>query len=61
MLESPALQTIRTIEYFNANNAILIKTNAKLVATAHVRQEAKKDKKTISKARLLSKGDANKL
>jgi hypothetical protein len=61
MLRSPAAHAIRTIEYLNANNAILAKSNAQLVATARARQDAKKGKKTISKARLLSKDDADKL
>jgi hypothetical protein len=62
MLGSPAEYAIRTIEYLNANNAILSTTNAQLVAnTAHARQGAKKGKQVISKARLLSKEDADRL
>jgi hypothetical protein len=52
---------IKTIKYLNANNAILSTTNAQLVATARARQEAKKGKQVISKARVLSKEDADKL
>ncbi len=56
MTGSPAEHTMRTIEYLNASNAILSKTNAQLVATARVRQQGKKSKKkTLGKARLLSK------
>jgi hypothetical protein len=61
MLESPAEYAIRTIEYLNANNAILSTTNAQLVATAHARKGAKKGKQVISKARLLSEEDADRL
>jgi hypothetical protein len=61
MLGSPAEYAIRTIEYLNANNAILSTTNAQLVATARARQEAKKGKQVISKARVLSKEDADRL
>jgi hypothetical protein len=61
MLRSPAEQAIKTIEYLNANNAILSQTNAQLVATARSRQQARKTKKAISRARLLSKDDADKL
>jgi len=61
MLGSPAEHAIRTIEYLNANNAILSTTNAQLVATARARREAKKGKQVISKARVLSKEDADRL
>jgi predicted component of type VI protein secretion system len=61
MLGSPAEHAIRTIEYLNANNAILSTINAQLVATARARQEAKKGKQVISKARVLSKEDADRL
>jgi hypothetical protein len=61
MLRSPVEYAIRTIEYLNANNAILSTTNAQLVATARARQGAKKGKQVISKARLLSKEDADRL
>jgi hypothetical protein len=61
MLGSPAEQAIKTIEYLNVNNAILSQTNAQLVATARSRQQARKTKKAISRARLLSKDDADKL
>jgi hypothetical protein len=52
---------IKTIKYLNANNAILSTTNAQLVATARARLETKKGKQVISKARVLSKEDADKL
>jgi hypothetical protein len=52
---------IRTIEYLNANNAILSTTNAQLVAAARARREGKKNKQVISKVRVLSKEDADKL
>jgi pyruvate/2-oxoglutarate dehydrogenase complex dihydrolipoamide acyltransferase (E2) component len=61
MLGSPAEQAIKTIEYLNASNAILSKSNAQLVASTRARQQAKKGKKAISKARLLSKHDADQL
>jgi hypothetical protein len=61
MLGSPAEHALRTIEYLNANNAILSTTNAQLVATARARREGKKNKQVISKARVLSKEDADKL
>jgi hypothetical protein len=61
MLGSPAEHTIKTIKYLNASNAILSKTNAQLIATARARQQARKGKQAISKARLLSKNDADKL
>jgi hypothetical protein len=61
MLGSPAKHAINTIEYLNANNAILSTTNAQLVAAARTRREAKKGKQVISKARVLSKEDADKL
>jgi hypothetical protein len=61
MVESPAEHAIKTIEYLNANNVILSKTNAQLVATTHAHQQGKKGKKVISKTRLLSKNDADKL
>ena len=61
MLGSPAKHAIQTIEYLNANNAILSTTNAQLVATARARQKAKKGKQVISKARVLSKEDADRL
>ena len=61
MLGSPAEHAICTIEYLNANNAILSTTNAQLVATARARQGAKKGKHVISKARVLSKDDADRL
>ncbi|ERF70136.1 hypothetical protein EPUS_00323 [Endocarpon pusillum Z07020] len=59
MIGSPAERTIRTIEYLNANNAILSKTNAQLVATARTRQQVKKGKQTLGKARLLDKEAAD--
>jgi hypothetical protein len=61
MLGSPADHAIKTIEYLNASNAILSKTNAQLVAIARAREQAKKGKQVISKARLLSKNDADRL
>jgi hypothetical protein len=61
MLGSPAEQAIKTIEYLNASNAILSKLNAQLVALTRARQQTRKGKKTISKARLLSKHDADQL
>jgi hypothetical protein len=61
MLGSPAEHAIRTIEYLNANNAVLSTTNAQLVAAARARREGKKNKQVISKARVLSKEDADKL
>jgi hypothetical protein len=44
MLGSPAEHAVRTIEYLNANNAILSIINAQLVAAARARREAKKNK-----------------
>jgi hypothetical protein len=61
MLGSPAEHAICTIKYLNANNAILSTINAQLVATACARQRAKKGKHVISKARVLSKDDADRL
>jgi hypothetical protein len=61
MLGSPADHAIKIIEYLNASNAILSKTNAQLVAIARAREQAKKGKQVIGKARLLSKDDADKL
>jgi hypothetical protein len=61
MVGSPAEHAIKTIEYLNANNVILSKTNAQLVAITRARQQGKKGKKVISKARLLSKNNADKL
>jgi hypothetical protein len=61
MLESLAKHVIRTIEYLNANNAILSTTNAKLVAITRAHQEAKKSKHVISKTRVLSKKNADRL
>jgi hypothetical protein len=61
MLGSPTKHAIYTIEYLNANNAILSITNAQLVATTRARQEAKKGKHVISKTRVLSKDDADRL
>jgi hypothetical protein len=61
MLRSPAALCIKTLEYLNAINAILSKENAQLVATARARQQAKKSKQTLGKARVLSKEDAEKL
>jgi hypothetical protein len=61
MLGSPTEHALRTIEYLNANNAILSTTNAQLVAIARARREGKKNKQVISKARVLSKEDADKL
>jgi hypothetical protein len=61
MLGSPAEHAIKTIEYLNANNVILSKTNAQLLAITRARQQAKKGKRIISKARLPSKDNADKL
>jgi hypothetical protein len=61
MLGSPAEQAVKTIEYLNASNAILSKSNAQLVALTRARQQARKGRKAISKARLLSKHDADQL
>lgn len=61
MLGSPAEHAIKTIEYLNANNATLSKTNAQLMAITWARQQTKKDKRVISKARFLSKDNADKL
>ena len=58
MTRSPTEHVIKTIEYLNINNAILNKTNAQLVVTARTRQ-SKKDKRTLDKARLLSKEAAD--
>ncbi len=60
MTGSPAEHTIKTIEYLNANNAILSKTNAQLMAAARTRQQSKKgNKKTLGKARVLGKEAAD--
>jgi predicted component of type VI protein secretion system len=61
MLESPAKHCIRTIEYLNANNAILSTTNSQLVLASRSRKQIRNAKKTLSKARVLSKDDADKL
>jgi DDE superfamily endonuclease len=61
MQGSSAEHAIKTIEYLNANNAILSKTNAQLVATTRARKQVKKTKRAIGKARLLSKDHADKL
>jgi hypothetical protein len=61
MLRSPAEHAIHTIEYLNANNAILSTINAQLVAAARAHREGKKNKQVISKVRVLSKEDADKL
>ena len=61
MLGSPAEKTIKTIEFLNANNAILSKENAQLVAIMRARQQTKKSDKSMGKARLLSKEDADKI
>jgi hypothetical protein len=61
MLGSPTDHAIKTIEFLNANNAILSKTNAQLVATSRARKQTQKDKRVISKARCLGKDDADKL
>jgi hypothetical protein len=51
MLGSPAALCVKTLEYLNASNAILSKENAQLVATARSRQQAKKGKQHLGKAR----------
>jgi DDE superfamily endonuclease/helix-turn-helix, Psq domain len=61
MLGSPADHVVNTIEYLNANNAVLSKVNAELVAATRARKEAKKSRKSINKARVLSKTDADEL
>jgi hypothetical protein len=61
MFRSPAEQAIKTIEFLNANNAILAKTNSQLVATARARKDAKKSKRIVTKARVLSRADADQL
>ena len=58
MTESPVEYTIRVIKYLNVNNAILNKTNVQLVTTART-QQSKKNKRTLDKARLLSKETAD--
>jgi hypothetical protein len=61
MLRSSAEQAIKIIEFLNVNNAILAKTNSQLVAIARARKDAKKSKRIINKARVLSKADADQL
>ena len=61
MAGSPAAHCIKTIEYLNANNAILNKTNTQLVIAARSRKQVRKTKKALGKARVLSKEEANKL
>ncbi len=61
MSGSPAQHYIKTIEYLNANNAILNTTNAQLVAATRSRKQNRKAKKTLSKARVLGKEDAEQL
>lgn len=61
MFGSPTEHAIKTIKYLNANNAILNKTNAQLVATIRARQQMKKGKKVINKTHLLSKDNADQL
>jgi hypothetical protein len=57
MLGSPAEHYIKTIEYLNTNNAILSTTNTQLVAATRSRKQARKAKRTLSKARVLSRED----
>lgn len=52
---------VRTLEYLNTTNAILSKENAQLVASARSRYQTKKVKQAISKARVLSKEDADRM
>jgi hypothetical protein len=61
MLRSPADHAIKTIKYLNTSNAMLSKTNAQLVTIARACKQAKKGRQVISKARLLSKNDADRL
>jgi hypothetical protein len=61
MFKSPAEQAIKTIEFLNANNAILAKTNSQLIAIARARKDAKKSKRIVTKARVLSRADADQL
>jgi hypothetical protein len=61
MFGSPIEQAIKTIEYLNANNAILCSTNSQLVASARALKEHKKGKPIVTKARVLSKAEAEKL
>jgi hypothetical protein len=61
MLESPTEHCIKTIEYLNANNAILSTTNSQLIIVSRSRKQARNAKKNLTKARVLSKDDADKL
>lgn len=61
MLENSAAHCIRIIEYLNANNAILNTINNQLITAARSRKQARKAKKTLGKARVLSRDDADAL
>jgi hypothetical protein len=61
MLGSSAEYCIRTIEYLNANNAILSTTNSQLDIASCSRKQVRNAKRPLSKARVLSKDDADKL
>jgi hypothetical protein len=61
MLRSPVKHIINIIKHLNANNAILSKINADLVAVLRVYKETKKGKQIINKARFLSKANVNRL
>jgi hypothetical protein len=61
MLRSPVKHVINIIKYLNANNAILSKINADLVAASRAYKETKKGKQIINKARFLSKNDVDRL
>ena len=58
MLGSPRDYYVKTLKYLNAQNAILSKENAQLVTTARSRQQSKRSKQGIGKARILSKEEA---
>lgn len=60
MLGSPSEKTVKTIEFLNANVAILSKDNAQLVASMRARQ-TRRSNKSMGKARVLSKEEADRM
>ena len=58
---SPQKRVLEVIEVLNANNAILSKVNADLVAATRTNKRQANGKRIITKARFLSQIDADKL
>jgi uncharacterized protein YkvS len=50
MMGSSAKHVIETIEFLNANTAVLSKVNAELVAATRARKETKKTKKSSTRS-----------